>query len=145
MPHASRTKTSAIVLLPLLATCTGGGGAPMGPPAASLRFTAQPSNIAAGALMTPGVQVSARDASGNPVTSFSGTVSIALGTNLHGAKLYGTTTLTATGGVAVFSDLTDDSAATGYTLQATSASLPVAASGPFDVPAAPSAVLSGAG
>jgi len=63
----------------------------MGPPAASLSFTAQPSNIAAGALMTPGVQITARDASGKTVTSFAGTVSIALGTNPRGGKLYGTT------------------------------------------------------
>ncbi len=117
----------------------------MGPPAASLSFTAQPSNIAAGALMTPGVQITARDASGKTVTSFAGTVSIALGTNPRGGKLYGTTTVTATSGVAVFSDLTVDSAAAGYTLKATSTNLPVAASGQFDVAAAPSVVLIGAG
>src|SRR5207245_1493840 len=49
-------------------------------PAASLSFTAQPSDIAAGALMAPGVQVAALDAAGNRATSFGGTVSVALGT-----------------------------------------------------------------
>ena len=114
--------------------------------AASLSFTTQPSNIAAGALMTPGVQVTALDAMGNKATSFAGSVTVALGTpNPNSGKLYGTTTAVATGGVAVFSDLTVDSAATGYTLQALSSSLSGPPTNPFSVAGAPSVVLIGAG
>jgi len=134
-----------LLLLPLLATCTAGGGEPTGLRATSLAVTVQPSNIAAGALMTPGVQVTARDAAGNKTTNFTGDVSLTLGTNRRSGKLYGTTTVIATGGVAVFSGLTVDSAAPGYTLRAVSPSLSGTASSPFDVAAAPSAVLIGAG
>src|SRR5437879_13791483 len=134
-----------LLLLPLLATCTAGGGEPTGLRATSLAVTVQPSNIAAGALMTPGVQVTARDAAGNKTTNFTGDVSLTLGTNRRRRKLYGTPTVIATGGVAVFSGLTVDSAAPGYTLRAVSPSLSGTASSPFDVAAAPSAVLIGAG
>jgi hypothetical protein len=111
-----------------------------------LSFTAQPSDIAAGALMAPGVQVTALDAAGNRATSFAGNVSVALGTPTpNSGKLYGTRTVTAAGGVAVFSDLTVDSAAIGYTLRATNLSLSASTSGQFNVTAASSAVLIGAG
>src|SRR5437879_8357713 len=99
--------------------------------AASLSFATQPSNIDAGAFMTPGVQVAALDAAGNRATSFGGTVSVALGTpNPHSGRLYGTTTGAAGGGVAVFSDLTVDSVASGYTLLPTAPRLAAAASNP---------------
>ena len=38
-------------------------------PAAKLVFTVQPSNAAAGAMNTPGVQVTVQDAQGNTVTT----------------------------------------------------------------------------
>src|SRR5438309_11023918 len=123
-------------LVPLLAACTGGGGEPTGLRATSLAVTVQPSNIAAGALMTPGVQVTARDAAGNKTTNFTGDVSLTLGTNPRSGKLYGTTTAIATGGVAVFSGLAVDSAAPGYTLLAVSPSLSGTVSSLSDVPAA---------
>ncbi len=114
-------------------------------PAASLSFTGQPSSIATGALMAPVVQVTARDAVGNRATSFTGAVTLALlGTNPNAGKLYGRTTQSAVAGTAAFSDLTLDSAATGYTLQASAGSLG-GTSGPFSVAAAPSVVFIGAG
>jgi hypothetical protein len=113
-------------------------------PAASLNFTVQPTNIAAGALMVPGVQVTARDAVGNKATSFTGTVSVALAINPNAGRMYGATSRAAAGGVAVFSDLTVDSAAAGYTLRATPSTL-IATSSPFSVAAAPSVLFVGAG
>ncbi|HXV91050.1 MAG TPA: Ig-like domain-containing protein, partial [Gemmatimonadales bacterium] len=49
--------------------------------AAQLAFTVQPSTTPAGYPITPAVQVSARDAFGNATPEFSGTVTVAIGTN----------------------------------------------------------------
>src|SRR5207245_5943050 len=79
-----------------------------------LAFTVQPSNTVAGAAISPAVQVSALDAAGNPVPGFTGSVTVALGTNPGGATLGGTTTVAAVNGVASFSPLTLDKTGTGY-------------------------------
>src|SRR5207249_3905562 len=63
-----------------------------------ISFTVQPSNTVAGAAISPAVQVSALDAAGNPVPSFTGTVTVALGTNPGGSTLSGTTTVAAANG-----------------------------------------------
>src|SRR5207247_1318016 len=47
--------------------------------ATQLAFTVQPSNTVAGATISPAVQVSALDAAGNPVPSFTGSGTVALG------------------------------------------------------------------
>jgi hypothetical protein len=70
-----------------------------------------------------GLVVQAEDASGNPISSFNGDVAIALSSNPGGATLGGTTTVTASGGVATFAGLTLDKAASGYTLQVSSTGL----------------------
>src|SRR5437870_734482 len=88
-----------------------------------LAFTVQPSNTVAGAAISPAVQVSALDAAGNPVPGFTGSVTVALGTNPGGATLGGTTTVAAVNGVASFSPLTLDKTGTGYALTATAAGL----------------------
>ena len=54
-----------------------------------------------------------------------------------GAILSGTTTVTASGGVATFSNLAVDLAGTGYTLHATSGPLTVDTSASFDIAGAP--------
>jgi hypothetical protein len=146
MRQSGRAKAAAMTLLFGLVTCSEDctPTSPTGPPAASLSFTVQPTNIAAGALMAPGVQVTARDAVGNTATSFTGTVSLALATTPSTGKLYGTLSRAAAGGVVVFSDLSVDSAASGYTLQATAASLG-ATSSRFSVAAAPAVLFVGAG
>ena len=80
-----------------------------------------PASVTAG---TPfGLTVQAEDSSGNPITSFNGTVTVALASNPGGAMLGGTLTVTASGGVATFSGLTLNKAASGYTLVATSSDL----------------------
>src|SRR5207249_4748105 len=86
-----------------------------------LVFTVQPSNTAAGAAITPAVQVTAQDALGNTASGFTGTVTVALGANPVGGTLSGHTTVAASAGVATLADLSLDRAGTGYTLTATAA------------------------
>ena len=88
-----------------------------------LVFTVQPSNATAGATIAPAVQVTTQDPQGNTVTSFTGNVTVALYTNTHGGTLSGRTTVPAVAGVATFNDLSIDKVGSGYTLQATGASL----------------------
>src|SRR5207247_1253656 len=76
--------------------------------ATQLAFTQQPTTTVAGAAISPGVQVTAVDAAGNAVTSFTGSVTVALGSNPGGSTLSGTTTVAAVNGVASFSPLTLD-------------------------------------
>src|SRR5437773_12251814 len=73
-----------------------------------LVFTVQPSPAAAGAVITPAVQVTARDSLGNTATSFTGTVTVAIGSNPASGALSGTKTQTAASGLASFPDLSID-------------------------------------
>jgi len=80
-----------------------------------LVVTAQPpSSVTAGSGF--GLTVQAEDSSGNLITSFNSTVTVALANNPGGAALGGTLTATASNGVATFSGLTITKAASGYTL-----------------------------
>jgi len=82
-------------------------------------YTGQPTTTSAGTAITPAVRVSVVDAFGNPVTGYSGTVTVSLahdGSALQDASLLGTTTVTATAGVAEFTDLHIDQSGVGYTL-----------------------------
>ena len=111
------------------------------PPATQLAFTVQPSNATAGSAISPAVQVTARDAAGNVATSFSGTITIALGANPSGGTLSGTKTVSAMNGVATFSDLTLTRVGTGYSLTATASGLTGATSASFSVSAASASAL----
>src|SRR5205807_2997885 len=73
--------------------------------ATQLAFTVQPSNTVAGVAISPAVQVTALDAAGNPVPSFTGSVTGALGTNPGGSTPRGTSTRAAVDGVASFGAL----------------------------------------
>ncbi|HEY7686521.1 MAG TPA: DUF5916 domain-containing protein, partial [Gemmatimonadales bacterium] len=116
---------------------------PPAPPAAAtapgaateLVFTVQPSAAAEEATIRPAVQVTARDASGQTATSFTGrvTLSIATGTGDSEAELLGTRTVNAVAGVATFPTLSIDNAATGYILSAAATGLPRARSAPFAI------------
>jgi hypothetical protein len=113
-------------------------------PVAAIVFTGQPSTTAAGAPIAPAVTVSARDALGNTVTSFTGNVTVAIGTNLVSGTLSGTLTVAAVGGVATFSDLSITKPSTGYTLTATTTGLPTITSASFAIVAgAPSQLVFG--
>ena len=67
-----------------------------------------------------GLTVQAEDSSGNLIISFNSMVTVALASNPGGAMLGGTLSVTASGGVATFSGLTLNKAASGYTLVVTS-------------------------
>lgn len=101
--------------------------------ATQLSFTVQPSAVAAGASITPAVEVTALDLLGNVATAFTGNVTMAIGTNPTTALLTGATSVAASAGIASFSNLKLDKAGTGYTLVASSTGLTDATSGAFDV------------
>lgn len=110
-------------------------GAPAAPDSGTgaglqLAFTAQPSNTGTLATIQPPVVVTVRDGAGRVVTSFTGTVHVAIGTDaslLHDAVLSGSTTVAVSGGTATFADLNIDQAGSGYTLTAALGSGPPAA------------------
>jgi hypothetical protein len=84
-----------------------------------------------------GLTVTAADPFGNVDTSFTGNVMLALANNPGGTTLGGTTSVMASGGVAVFPPgLTLSRAAGGYTLSASSAPLIPATTNPLTVSAA---------
>ena len=103
--------------------------------ASQIVFLAQPSNIQAGAVITPGVEVNVLDANGNLSDSFSGDVTLSIDNNPGAGTLGGTATRTAAGGVAVFDDLTVDNFGIGYTLRAVATGLTDGISAGFDVTA----------
>ena len=72
--------------------------------ATQLAFTAQPSAASAGASITPAVKVTAQDAQGNPVTTFTGNITVAIGANPSTGVLAGTKTKKAVAGVATFAE-----------------------------------------
>jgi len=99
-----------------------------------LSFTVQPSNPALNTAISPSVQVSALNSLGNVVTSFTGDITVALGTNATGATLGGTLTQTAVSGVSTFNNLTLNRSGEDFTLTSTSTGLKSATSNPFDIP-----------
>ena len=70
-----------------------------------------PASVTAGSGF--GLTVQAEDGSGNLITSFNGTVTVALANNPGGATLGGTLSVQASGGVATFSGLTLNKAVVG--------------------------------
>src|SRR5512143_2672786 len=119
-----------------------------------LAFTLQPpTTVVAGTGFS--IVVTAQDGQGNTATSFTGSVTLALGTHPAGVVLTGTTTVSAVSGVATFSNFGGLTVAGGYTLVASSSGLQSVVSNSFTViPAAattlafttqPSNVASGVG
>ena len=110
--------------------------------AATMRFGVQPSDVVAGAAISPAITVELLDAQGNIATGAAPQVSLSLGNNPGGATLSGTTTVAAVAGVATFTGLNLNAVGAGYTLVAASAGLPVVASAGFTVTAGAPATLS---
>ena len=73
------------------------------------------------------------DAYGNVVTSASNTLTVALASNPTGAKLSGTSRVTANAGLANFAGLSINKVGSGYTLQVSSKGVTSATSSPFNV------------
>jgi hypothetical protein len=101
--------------------------------ASKLAFTTQPSDVNAGAAITPAVQVTIQDAQGQRVTNASNPVTISLSSNPGSATLGGVLTANAVNGIATFSNLTLNRAGSGYVLRAESSGLTAATSTAFDV------------
>jgi streptogramin lyase len=100
--------------------------------AAQLVITQQPPSRVQ--VNTPfSMQASIEDAYGNVVTTASGTVNVAFANNPTRATLGGTLSVTASAGVASFTNLTVNKVGSGYTLRVSSSGLTSATSNPIDV------------
>ncbi|MHC5539569.1 beta strand repeat-containing protein, partial [Singulisphaera rosea] len=97
------------------------------PAATQLAFTTQPpSSVKTAVTFT--LTVSAQDANGNLDPNYSGPVTLSLATNPGNGMLSGTLTVNAVHGVATFTNLTLNRAASGYLIKASSSSLTTATS-----------------
>jgi hypothetical protein len=103
------------------------------PQATRLAFTIQPSNEIAGEPISPAIEVTVQDASGNTVSDSSAPITLSFGANPGAGTLFGTLTQNAVEGVATFSSVTINNPAPGYTLVASSPGLMSATSTPFDI------------
>ena len=99
--------------------------------ARTLSFTQQPQTTAAGTAIPP-VQVAALDSAGHRVTTFTGPITVSLGANPGGDPL-APQTVNAVNGLATFSNLRIDKAASGYSLVATASGLPNVTSTTFTI------------
>jgi hypothetical protein len=100
-------------------------------PAATLAFTTQPQGTPAGNALAP-VRVSLQDAYGNIALGSSASVTVELASAPPDSPLLGTTTVTASSGVATFSDLRLEKVGS-YTLSGFSGGLPRATSSAFTI------------
>ena len=116
-----------------LTTATSGAFNVTAGAAAKVVFTAQPTNTTAGAAVSPAVQVTVEDSQNNVVTTATNQITIAIGTNPSSGTLSGTAQVNAVAGVATFSNLSINSAGTGYTLAASATALTGATSNAFNV------------
>jgi hypothetical protein len=104
--------------------------------ATKLVFGQQPTSTVAGASISPAVTVRVVDAYGNLETGDNtDQVTLAIGANPASGTLAGTATVTVSGGVATFNDLSINNAGTGYTLTAASGTLTGATSTAFNITA----------
>lgn len=124
---ATDTATASITGTSAGITVNAGAGA-------ALAFTTQPGGGAAGATWSTQPQVAVVDAGGNPVASFTASVTLAIGTNPSGGQLTcAANPVTAQGGVAAFSGCGIDRPGSGYTLAASSSTLATASSASFAI------------
>jgi len=99
-----------------------------------LGFLSQPVGSTAGGIMQQ-VRVAVQDANGATVTTATDQVTLALGANPGSASLNGTTTQTASNGIAYFDNLSVSAAASGYTMVASATGRTSATSNAFTVQA----------
>ncbi|MEO6068829.1 MAG: hypothetical protein ABIQ41_12720, partial [Gemmatimonadales bacterium] len=147
--RASATVTAGTAAGPIAvtATATGLSGSPVtfstlvASVPSALAFVVPPSPTIAGVPITPAIQVAIQDVGGNTVTTATDTVVLAIASNPAGGTLSGTLAVAAVSGIATFTGLSLDRAATGYTLIATSGALTSATSAPFGITAAAAKAL----
>ena len=111
-----------------IASGDGGGAVPSG----HLAFLVQPNNVSAGDPINPEVKVLAVDSLGRVLPAFNGRVSVTLSSGESGGTLSGTTSVTASGGLAIFPSLVVSRPGR-YTLIASASGLVSVSSGPFSV------------
>lgn len=109
-----------------------------GPPS-RMTFVTQPAGASGGTPFASQPAVELFDPGGNRAAGTPVSVTIALANNPGPGTLLGTRTATTTSGLASFTDLKIDRAATGYTLAASAPSLDGITSAPFDVVVGPAA------
>src|SRR6185295_2112565 len=109
-----------------------GHGCSCNNPATSLSFSAQPPSGVAGATLAPAAVVTALDKDGKPATTFTGDVTLSIGSGPTGAAIGGPTTATAKNGAASFEGLVFNKAGL-YTLSASASGLTAATSAQFTV------------
>ena len=128
--------TIALFVLLAVGGCDDGQGrvvmSPISNSTARVGFVVQPSTVTVGATITPAVQVSLQNAAGVTVGTTNSSITVSILSGPSGAKLGGVLTKTAVNGVAVFNDLSIDKTG-GFTLTATSGSLPAGQSAAFSV------------
>ncbi len=100
--------------------------------ATQLAFVVQPSSAEAYTVISPVIKVQVQDANGKLVST-STTITLAIGSSSGGAKLAGTSSKTAVGGEATFSNISIDKAGNGYTLVASASGLTSATSTSFNI------------
>jgi hypothetical protein len=101
--------------------------------ASKLIFTTPPTNTTAGQTIAA-IKVAIQNAKGEVATSDDATqVTLQIAANPASGALSGTATATVVDGVATFTNLSIDKSGTGYTLQATAASLTGATSAQFNI------------
>lgn len=131
----------------LTMTATGLSGSPITVNAIAQAVVASKLAIVTGpvsgqaAVSLPVMTVAAQDANGNAVTTFTGDVTVAIGTNPGGATLSGIATAKAVAGIATFSDIKLNRPGTGYTLTFTSLGLSGIGSAAFNIAAGSAARL----
>lgn len=102
----------------------------VGPPA-QLAFITQPIDTVAGQFIAPPVQVVVQDAAGITVPTAADPINLSLGANPGATTLNGTTSAVPNNGVATFNDLHIVVPAAGYSLVASTVSLPTTTSNLF--------------
>lgn len=145
MTHAVRTflimnatilrKGVVLVCVGLASGCGSDGGVGPEPPAprpTSLAFLVPPSRTEGTVAISPAPRIAIQDANGSTVTTAGAQVTVALADGPEGATLSGTTTVSATAGIATFADLRIDQPGT-YSLLATSSGLSQALSTEFRI------------
>ncbi len=110
-------------------------GVTPGLPASLLVITSQPTDAKVNTNINPAIQVAVRNSAGQTITTSTASISVQItaASGATGAILQGTTTQTATNGVALFNNLSINTAGTAYTLTFSSLSLTPAVSQTFNI------------
>jgi hypothetical protein len=104
--------------------------------AKKLVFSVQPTSAVAKASISPAIKVQVQDANGKLVTTATNPITLSIGSSSGGAKLAGTSAVGAVGGIATFSNISIDTAGSGFTLVASASGLTSATSAAVNITAA---------